>query len=234
MSARFTALILLSGAVICGVLYLGYREIKREQREEALSRLLRGHNTNPRELSRCFNEMQRNKGLVSKGEWDNLMGIVGIEDPKLLRQMWRHRGGTDEPNSRIAIGTNGSHSRIAFQNNGSASGRMELLFDEHDELKVGKIGFERFTKVLQARAEILENKQITLEAAETIARDALASLGKDKTCEIRKSEFCTFFLGDFKQTPGLVVNGHVEDELKIDISMADAKRCEPEAKHRAQ
>jgi len=152
------------------------------------------------------------------------MKSVGIKDPEVLRQMWRQRGGTDDPNSRIALNTDSS-----------APGTiLKLIFDEHDERKVGKINFEEFTKVLQARAEKLENKQITIEVAERIALEVLTSLGKDKTCEITKSEFCTFFLGDFHQRPVRAVNDQKEDELKIDINTSGAKSCDPESKDRVQ
>jgi len=224
MASKLTSFMLISGAVVCSIIYLWYKECQRKEREEAISKLLLKNGTNPAELDRRFKELQKNKGLVNKVEWDNLMGSVGIKDPGMLRHMWRHKGGTDNPDSRI-------HFNIDMSEPG---GNLGEIFDEHDRRKVGKIGFGEFTKVLQVRAKKLENKQITKEVAERIAAEVLASLGKDKTCEITKSEFYTIFLGDFNHISTAGLYDKKEDELKIDIYTPEAKSREPEEKHRAQ
>jgi len=223
MASKFTTLVLISGAVVCG-LYFWYKEQQqRKQREEAIyNKLLRENGTSREELERRFKELQKNRGWVNKEEWDRLMGAVGIKDPVMLRQMWRHKGGTDEPDSRIRFRTESS----------SPNRILERIFDEHDTRKVGKIDFEEFAKVLQVRALELENKQITIEDAERIAVEVLASLGKDKTYEITRSEFYTFFLGD-SQIPQDSINDKPEDELKIDDITPEAMCIELEEKQNA-
>jgi hypothetical protein len=224
MASKLTSVLLISGPLVCGFLWLWYRECRRKEREEAISKLLLKNGTNPSEFDRRFKELQKNKGSVKKLEWDNLMGGAGIKDPEVQRHVWRNKGDVDNPDSRI------------YSDNDIIGPGKNLgeIFDEHDGRKVGKIDFDEFKKVLQVRAKKLENKQITIEVAERVAMEVLDSLGKDKTCEITKSEFCTIFLGQFNQTSVVSFNSINEDELKIDIYKPKAKSHEPEEKYRAQ